>query len=104
MTTPFEISHRSDRGICHLQVSGEVDLATSPGLTDEIDRRLADATVTHLVVDLSAVSFLDSSGVNALIRGHLQAQRTGRQFRVRGATGRVKTVFDISGVGDLLGL
>jgi anti-sigma B factor antagonist len=104
MTAPFEISHRSDGGTCCLRLSGEVDLATSPALADQIDRQLTDPAVTHLVVDLSEVSFLDSSGVNALIRGHLQAQQTGKHLRVRGATGRVKTVFDISGVSDLLGI
>jgi anti-sigma B factor antagonist len=104
MTTPFEVRPGSDGGTCRLLVSGEVDLTTGPALTAQIDQQLADPTVTQLVVDLTEVTFLDSSGVNSLIRGHLQAQADGKQFCVRGASDRVRRVFDISGVSDLLGL
>jgi anti-anti-sigma factor len=46
---------------------GEIDMATAP----ELDRRLQAAISTRparIVVDLSAVTFLDSSGINALVR------------------------------------
>ena len=104
MTTPFEVHHRAEDATCYLSVAGEVDLSTGPALTNQIYERLNSATVTHLVVDLTRVSFLDSSGINALIRGVLRAQETGKQLRVQGAAGRVRNVLDVTGVSEVLGL
>ena len=46
-------------------VSGDLDLATSPQLVSAIES-LTSAGVDRVVVDLSRVSFIDSSGVSAL--------------------------------------
>ena len=104
MTTPFEVRHLPDGKTSRLQLSGELDLATAPALAEQIEDRIAEPTVAQLVVDLTEVSFLDSSGINALIRGHLKARDAGKSLTVTGAAGRVRAVLDISGVSGVLGL
>jgi anti-sigma B factor antagonist len=63
----------------------------------------------HLVTDLEHVAHLDSSGVRALIRGHITAQRMGGTFRLAGVNPRnqrllhitrLDTIFSIFGTVD----
>lgn len=56
-----------------VQVTGEVDVSTAPRLRDELSQAIADGH-HELVVDLSDVSFLDSTGLGVLV-GRLKALR-----------------------------
>ncbi len=53
---------------------GEIDAYTAPQLRHELARASADGPVRRLVVDLSGVTFIDSSGLGVLI-GALRRQR-----------------------------
>lgn len=66
MTTAFDIveSRRGDHVV--LTVTGELDPISSPGLRERIVGLLAEGE-SKIVVDLEGVSFLDSSGLNALV-------------------------------------
>jgi len=54
-----------------VELSGEHDLSTSPAVRAELDRVLADGG--SVVVDLSQVSFIDSSVVGVLLNAHRSA-------------------------------
>ena len=61
----FVASASGVRGAIVIEVSGELDLAAAP----ELDRMLGDADpARHVVVDLAGCSFVDSSGLQVLIR------------------------------------
>ncbi len=48
-------------------VSGELDIATAPVLSSAVAEALGVDTASHLILDLLEVTFLDSSGVGALV-------------------------------------
>jgi anti-sigma B factor antagonist len=101
----FEVrTEAASDGIVVILVAGEVDLTVS----DRLERVLVDAaraTATGpLVVDLQLLRFLDSSGVQALLRGYQAARAAGRSLTVRNARGMVARVLTITGVGEALGL
>ena len=50
-----------------LQLQGDLDLATAPQLTEALDS--IPASYGRLVLDLSKLAFIDSTGVRALVRG-----------------------------------
>ena len=50
-----------------LKVHGELDMATAPGLGQKVRRLLFWRDVQRVIVDLTDVSFIDSSGVRTLI-------------------------------------
>ncbi len=62
-------------------VAGEVDIATSPQLRDELLGLLA-ARPRVLVISLEQVSFLDSTGLSALVAIHRRAHAYGVQVRL----------------------
>ncbi len=66
--SPFELHTTVDgSGAVVVTVAGEVDMTTAPGLTKAFDG--VAGSVRKVVVDLGGVTFLDSSGLNALVRG-----------------------------------
>jgi anti-anti-sigma factor len=66
----FKVSGDEHGGWAVLQVSGELDLATSPALRGRIHDAVAEGRHS-LVLDLSDVLFCDSSGVGVLIAARL---------------------------------
>lgn len=86
-------------------VHGEIDLATAPTLVAAVESELEpQASVTaRVVVDLSEVEFLDSSGLNALVR--LEQTLAGRGVDVRLVSPRdriVRQVFEITHLTEAL--
>jgi anti-sigma B factor antagonist len=85
-------------------VSGEIDLATvgdlERGVTTALDE-LTDVPAAgpcSVRVDLSEVSFIDSAGISALLKGRRAADDHHRSYRVVGATGFVLQVLEMTGV------
>jgi anti-anti-sigma factor len=65
MSAQFSCTVHNLPGLCIAEVSGELDLATTDGLTDALVD--AAAGLTLVVVDLSGLTFMDSSGIGALL-------------------------------------
>ncbi|GAA1807038.1 anti-sigma factor antagonist BldG [Planosporangium flavigriseum] len=87
-----------------LAVIGEVDCITSPRLKARLWWALAEFDPRELVVDLSGVSFLDSTGRGALLYGWRIAQRHNCQLTVADPQPRVLAMLRIAGVAAHLGL
>ena len=77
-------------------IAGEIDLATAPCLEGAL-RWYRDCDV---VVDLSAVRFLGSSGLTVLIRAQQQLLQTGHTLRTTGESDIVLTALRIAGLED----
>jgi anti-sigma B factor antagonist len=93
--TPFELrsSRVADSGI--VEVIGEVDMATAPELAAAIGS--VDETVRRVVVNLSEVTFIDSSALNALVHSQRELARREIDFRVVSPSDRVvRKVFEIT--------
>ena len=58
--------HEERNGCRTLGVSGEIDLATAPSLRRELETLIAEAH-SPAIVDLSAVTFIDASGLSELV-------------------------------------
>ncbi|MFV2038861.1 MAG: STAS domain-containing protein [Acidimicrobiales bacterium] len=84
-----------------LGVHGEIDMATCPQLRQEIVGQISQGRL-HLEIDLSGVDFIDSTGLGVLIGGLKRARAQGGDLRVSGIHGRIKKVFDLTGLGDVL--
>jgi len=67
-------SEHLDDGTVVVNVSGEVDIGTAPDFEDALSRAVEDRLRSALVVDLTGVGFIDSTGLNALVRA-LERQR-----------------------------
>ncbi|MDP1795370.1 MAG: STAS domain-containing protein [Acidimicrobiales bacterium] len=81
-----------------IYVQGEIDQFTVPLLRDA----LTSATTAHPVVavDMSAVDFIDSSGLGALIGAYKQADERSGTVRVRKPSDEVRRLLRITGQTD----
>jgi anti-sigma B factor antagonist len=89
-----------DRGRVLIVVLGELDLATAQDLWILAEPRLAPDTL--VVVDVSQVPFIDSSGLRVLLQAAHRSQETGATFRVAAPTSAVSRVVEMAGVGPQL--
>lgn len=91
-------------GVVLLEVDGEVDTLTAPrmevGLYEALDA--ADAEGSAVVVDLSAVTFLASSGLAVLINGARRAAVAGGRLHAVAATRAVSRPMQVTGVDVLV--
>ena len=86
-----------------LVLSGEIDLSAHTVLVDAFSKELLGPT-ERLIVDLSAVTFLDSTGINALLNGHKEAEAAGKQFVIVPGPEQVMHSLKVSGVDTVLDL
>jgi anti-anti-sigma factor len=100
---PFELDSSRVAAALVLRVSGEVDFATAPRLAEAIDA--SSAETSRVVVDLSSVSFLDSSALNVLVRARRTLGERGATLRVVSPTDRfVRRVLEITHLTAELGV
>lgn len=71
--------------VARVIVRGEIDLETGPPLRDHLAATLLRAP--ELVLDLRGVSFIDSTGLQALVATRRRANLTGERFRLVVAPG-----------------
>jgi len=72
----MKLSTRISAGTAVVDVSGEVDMFTSPELRQELQRLTGDA-VPRIVVNLGDVGFMDSSGIATLVQALKEARPFG---------------------------
>jgi anti-sigma B factor antagonist len=90
-----------DGGVTRLMLRGELDLDTGDLFAEQVTRVLAERPDT-LVVDLSGLTFCDSSGVDVMVAAHRTAMRAGVGFRVTRPSGIVLRSLTITGVLPVL--
>jgi anti-sigma B factor antagonist len=84
-------------GWISLAVEGEVDIATVEDLQTAIDEVFADGE-SNLVIDLTGSSFMDSTGLKALVMSHRKFDGADRSFAIAVNGGPVSRLIDLSGV------
>ena len=89
-------------GLLTLSLSGEFDLAAVAGFERELDR-IQGGTRT-LVLDLRGVTFMDSSGLRAIVIADQQARAEDKRCLVVRGPEQVDHVLDLTGIGERLEL
>jgi anti-sigma B factor antagonist len=69
-TRSVEVTTALDGSVLIVSVRGDLDLDTTPMLTAELDRALSQTVPSAVIVDLTEVAFLSSTGMTALIDTH----------------------------------
>lgn len=86
-----------------IKVSGEIDAYTAPKLRDTLMPK-AEQAGAKLFVDLSEVSYMDSTGLGVLVGVFKTVTANNGTLLIDGMTERVKRLFDITGLSDVMDL
>jgi anti-sigma B factor antagonist len=102
MHAPLKLS-QTPQGIdqCTLEVEGELDIATVAQFRTSVGALLGTGC-RHLVVDLAGTTFLDSSGLGALVWAHHRIHAAGGELTVVNPSERIAKTLEITGVDRVL--
>jgi anti-sigma B factor antagonist len=99
----FRVEVHSENQATVIAVSGELDLASSPALQEELDR-VAASDSELLIIDLRELDFMDSTGLSVLVRAHQRAEEQGRRLAMVKGPQQVQRLLNLTGVADRLTL
>lgn len=97
----LEVEERDCDGTRTLALSGELDLASSSALQRTITRICAAEGTRGLALDLHAVTFIDSTGLAAIIYASRLCERHERDFALIRGSEAVQRLFELTGVTEL---
>lgn len=92
-------SRRLEKGIL-VAPSGEIDLAAAPWFEKEMHR--AEDSESLIVLDLGDVSFMDSTGLRAVILADQRMRERGGSLRITHVSPAVRRLFDLVGISSHL--
>lgn len=79
----FKIKSSEKQNIGIITVEGDIDMFTSPGLRDKLVP-MFEKNLTGIIVNLSGVSFMDSSGIATLVEGLQWSKKDDKAFVLTG--------------------
>jgi anti-sigma B factor antagonist len=92
----MQISIRRVDNTAILDVSGDIDLASSPEVRKALLHEVRDNRRPRVVLNLSAVRYIDSSGVASLVEGLKASRDIGSRFMLVGLSGPAREVLQLS--------
>jgi anti-sigma B factor antagonist len=96
----FRVDEGDAGGEHVLRPAGELDIATAPSL----ERALHEVATPgrRVLLDLSGLQFMDSTGLRVIVRAANAARKDGWELRLRQGPPPVRRVFELSGLGAAL--
>ncbi|HEU0213793.1 MAG TPA: STAS domain-containing protein [Jiangellaceae bacterium] len=101
MSRRLSLRTRTVDGCLVVEVAGEVDMTSAPTLRDHLLGHIGLGEPC-VVVDLSKVDFMDSTGLSALVVAYRQASEVGSSVLVAAAQPSVRRVLEITQLDVLL--
>lgn len=89
-------------GVTLVTAAGELDMATASVLGDELAITGQPPAQALVLVDFSAVTFMDSSGLKVLLKAHALATKSATRLRFYGLTRPVRKLLEITGMTTVL--
>jgi anti-sigma B factor antagonist len=90
----MNFSRTTKDGSVVLKIEGELDSTTAPELRPTLDS-LAAEQPPKVIVDLSSLRLIDSSGVGAIVSLFKRVRANGGQFQVSGVQGQPLSIFRV---------
>jgi anti-sigma B factor antagonist len=94
-------SHELAENAVALRLDGRLNMVAAPQLKAAIDETV-DAGKARVVVDLTHVTFMDSSGLGALIGGLKRARQASGDLRIARVSDQVSTVLKLTNLDRVL--
>jgi stage II sporulation protein AA (anti-sigma F factor antagonist) len=100
----LELAHELHDKTLLVAVAGELDMYTAPRLRLLVEGELANSGAQNLLLDLSDLCFLDSSGLGAILGRYREVSAGGGRMGIAGARNAVRRVLRLSGVAQIVSM
>lgn len=91
------ILHSKNRTLI-VKVTGELDLVTAHHFRERVDRAMDEIIGLYLIVDLSKVTFIDSSGLGVILGRFRKIKAKGGHMILVGLSTNVRRILELSGI------
>jgi stage II sporulation protein AA (anti-sigma F factor antagonist) len=98
----MELQAKVSGSVLICTVTGELDHHTAEEFKTFVDYNLQNNPVKHLILDLSHLSFMDSSGIGAVIGRYKRVSSAGGRVVVANESKQVSRVFKVSGIYEII--
>jgi anti-sigma B factor antagonist len=95
------IEFRTVGGVATVELAGEVDLVVAPAVRQALEH-LVDRTPDRIVVTVRDVTFIDSTGLGAIVHGHRLAADRGIELSLSEPSPPVRRVLHMTGLENLV--
>lgn len=99
-SSPLHLRVDKAGGAVRITLRGELDVDTAPALWAAIDRAIADG-VLSIVLDLSELSFSDSTGLGVFVRAGKELRDAGGGLTLRHPDERITRLLEITGLQEV---
>ena len=98
----MEVSVKCEARHIFIRLSGELDHHSAKGLLRRLDQEIEKTLPTQLTLDLSGVTFMDSSGIAVLLRAYRRLGALGGEVRVHNVPPQAARVLRAAGLDKLI--
>ena len=98
----MEIISTVSEGILYVKLSGDIDHHSAKGVRDSIDDLIKRNNPAELEMDLSAVDFMDSSGLGLVLGRYKKQADMGGKMKIVNPTRRVMQILQLAGVEKIV--
>jgi anti-anti-sigma factor len=102
MRRGLEVDERREDGTIFVAIAGELDVASAPRLQKTLARLCADDQTSALTLDLSQLTFIDSTGLAVIAYASRLCERRDCELSVIRGPDAVHNVFEITGLAEHL--
>ena len=102
MKPRIRFSHIGD--ILRAELSGEIDHHTAKPIREELDKQIYSLVPKEIVLSLSGVGFMDSSGLGLIVGRLVTAKEVGAVLTLTGVDERQMKIFEMAGLERMRGL
>ncbi len=96
------LEFEKQRGTMTVRLSGDLDHSTAMNIRRELDELIADPGVKRLVLDLSGLGFMDSSGIGMMLGRYRMMTNRGGSVAVRPGCAQVDRLIELSGLYQII--
>jgi anti-sigma B factor antagonist len=100
----FKIRSKEKDNIGVIVVEGEVDMFSSPNLREKLVPMFKKKETKGIIVDLSGVSFMDSSGIATLVEGLQWSKKDKKEFILTGLGSNVLNALSLTKLDDVFNI
>ena len=86
-----------------VHIKGELDHNTASDARETLTQLIEDESIKNMVIDLSALNFMDSSGIGILLGRYKRMHHMGGEVLVTGEDAKIRRLLRISGVYQVVG-
>ena len=91
-----------ENNILRIQIKGDIDHHSAKKIREEIDRKILIQKPLVIILDLSVVDFMDSSGLGLILGRYTTASEIGARLVLSKPSRRVKKILELAGIERII--